>query len=97
MLLAIDFDEDFVDEKGVAEAPALPFQSSSIYSAEFDTPEADGHTATDSDASLSEQVFNIPVAQIESAVEPDCIGNDVWWLSVAFVCIYRSILAISAA
>ena len=95
MLLAIDFDEDFVDEKGVTVAPELSLQSSSIYSAEFDTPEADGF-ATDSDASLSEQVFNIPVAQIESIVEPDGVTDDIWRKSVTFVCVHGPSLPISA-
>ena len=34
--------------------------------------------------------------QIDSAVEPDCIGNDIWSESVAFVCVHASILSILA-
>jgi hypothetical protein len=41
MLLAVDFLEDFINEEGIAVAPMLLLQSSSIQSAEFDAPEAD--------------------------------------------------------
>ena len=34
------------------------------------------------------------MAQIESIVEPDCIGDDVGWESVALVCIHAPILSI---
>ena len=38
MLLAVDLYEDFIDVEGIAVTAMLPFQSSSVYSAEFDTP-----------------------------------------------------------
>ena len=37
-------------------------------------------------APLSQQIFNIPMAKIESVVEPDCILNDFGWKSVMLVC-----------
>jgi len=37
MLLAIDFDEELINVKGVAEASVLSFQSSSVHCAELDT------------------------------------------------------------
>ena len=52
MLLTIDFDEDFIDEEGVAIAPVLSFQSACINGAELDTPESDRFT-TDGDAALN--------------------------------------------
>jgi len=51
MLLAIDFDEDFINEEGIAIAAVLTLQSSSVYSSELDTPEPD-RFSTDGDASL---------------------------------------------
>jgi len=33
------------------------------------------------------------VAQVESVIQPDSVGNDIWRKSVAFVCIHGSILA----
>ena len=39
-------------------------------------PEADRFPG-DSDVTLGEQIFDIPVAEIEAIVEPDGVGNDV--------------------
>ena len=58
-------------------------------------PEAD-RFASDSDSSLSQEIFNIAVAQVEAVVEPDCITDDIGWESVALVSIHAPILAISA-
>jgi hypothetical protein len=40
VLLAIDFDEDFIDEEGVTIAPVLSLQSAGINCSEFDAPES---------------------------------------------------------
>jgi hypothetical protein len=93
---AVDLHEDFIDVEGIAIASVFPFQSSSVKGTELDTPESD-RLAADSDASFSEKIFYIPVTEIESKVEPDGIGNDVWWKSVAFVGIHPPILAMSAS
>jgi hypothetical protein len=37
------------------------------------------------------------VAEIEAIVEPDGVGNDVRWESVAFICIHWPIPPISAS
>jgi hypothetical protein len=95
VLLAIDFDEHFIDVESVTIASVSSFQSSSVYRSEFDAPESDGLSA-DSDAPLSEQVLDIPMAEIKSIVEPDGVGDDIGRESVAFVCVYPPILAISA-
>ena len=68
--------EYFINEEGIAIASVPAFQSACIDGAEFNTPEADG-LAADSDASLSEQVFDIAMTQIESVVEPDSVANDI--------------------
>jgi len=49
------------------------------------------------DASFSEEVFNIPMAEIEAIGEPDCITDDVGRESMAFVGVHRPILAILAS
>ena len=36
-------------------------------------------------ASLGEQVFYIAMTEVEAIVEPDGIGNDIGWESVALV------------
>ena len=61
----------------------------------LDTPEPDG-LSTDSDAPLSKQAFNIPVAQIESIVEPDSVADNIGRESVAFVCVHRRIIPFPA-
>jgi hypothetical protein len=58
MLFTIDFDEYFIDVEGVALASVLPFQSPSVESAEFDTPESD-RFPRDNDAPLSKQILGI--------------------------------------
>jgi hypothetical protein len=81
--------------KGVAVAAVLPFQSAGINSTELDAPKADSFAA-DCDATFSEEIFDIAVAEIESVVEPDGVTDDVRRESVAFVCIHQPILPISA-
>ena len=51
---------------------------------------------SDGDASLSQEVFDISVAEIEAAVEPDGIRNDIWWESVTFIGAHRPSLTILA-
>ncbi len=62
----------------------LPLQSSGVNGSEFDAPEAD-RFAADGDTSLSQQIFNMAVTQIEAIVQPDSIGNYIWRESVAFI------------
>jgi hypothetical protein len=75
MLLAVDLmvrhtGEDFIDEVGVAIASVLPLQSLGIFGAEFDTPQAN-RFAADSNASLSEKILDLSVAEVEAVVQPD--------------------------
>ena len=87
--------EYFIDVKGVAETSVPSLQSARIDSPEFDTPEAD-RFAADNDASLSEQIFDITMAEIEAIVEPDGVTDDISRESVSFVGIHGPILSISA-
>jgi hypothetical protein len=96
MLLAVDLHEDFVNVKGVAVASVLSFQAACINRPEFDTPQANCF-ASDRDATLSQQIFDVSVAQIEAVVESDCIGNDIWRESVTFIGIHPPILSILAS
>ena len=64
--------KDFVDEEGIAIALVLSFESSSVYGTELNAPETD-RFAADDDASFSEKIFNISVAQVEAVVEPDSV------------------------
>jgi hypothetical protein len=68
--------EDLIDVEGIAVASVFSFQSSSVYSSEFDTPKSDCFS-TDGDASFGEEVFDISMAEVEAIIEPDGVGNDV--------------------
>jgi len=48
-----------------------------------------------SDASLSQEVFDVSVTEIESIVEPDSVTDDIRRESVAFRCIHPPSLPIS--
>jgi hypothetical protein len=91
MLPAIDLDEHLVYVERVAVSSVRPLQSSRVYSSEFDTPKSDGLSA-DGDATLSQQIFDVTVAQIETIVEPDSITDDVRREPVTFICIQEPIL-----
>ncbi len=73
----------------------LALQSAGINHSEFYAPETDCFTA-DGDASLGQEIFDVSVAEIESRVEPDSVGDDVWRESMPFVGIHLAILSISA-
>jgi len=94
MLLAVNLDEDLINEEGIAVASMISFQSSSVYRSEFDTPEADGFS-TDDNPSFSEQILDISMTQVESEVQPDRVTNDFRWEAVAFVCVHPLIVSIS--
>ena len=57
-------------------------QSAGINGSELDAPKADSFAA-DCDATFSEEIFDISMAEIESIVEPDGIADDIEWQSAA--------------
>ena len=71
----------------------LSLQSLRIQSSKLDTPEPDGFV-TDNDATLSQEIFDIAVAPVESVVPPDCIADDIGRESVTFVGIHHQIIHI---
>ena len=91
MLFAIDLHEDFIDEEGIAVAMMLSLQSPGEPGTELDTPEPNGFVG-DCDASLSKQIFDSTVAEVESEVKPDCIADDLRWEPVTFVDIHSGII-----
>jgi hypothetical protein len=94
MLLAVDLHEYFINVEGIAVAPVLSLQAAGINGSELDTPETNRFSA-DGDAALSEQIFNISVAEIEAIVKPNGVTNDVRRESVAFIGIHPPILSAS--
>ena len=96
MLFAIDFHEDFIDKESIAVTAMLALQSLRVESTELDAPEPDGLIA-DCDATLSKEIFYIPVAEIEAIVEPDGIADDIGRESVTLVDIHWLILPSTAS
>ena len=87
--------EDFIDEEHIVVSTMTSFKSSSIYSTKLDAPQANRFPGDDN-ASLSKKIFYISVAEIETIVEPDSVGDDLWRESVALIRIHLPILPISA-
>jgi hypothetical protein len=94
--LAIDLDENLVDVKGVALALMLLFQAPGLFGSKVDAPEPDGLVAND-DATFSQEIFDIPVAEVEAITEPDRVTDDCRRKPVTSVSIHGPILAISAS
>ena len=95
MLLAVDLHKDFIDIECIAESSMSSLQPPGVHSSKLDSPEAN-RFPSDDNAPLGQEVFYISMAEIKSVVEPDGVGNDFWWGSVAFICAHGPILAISA-
>jgi len=55
-------------------------------------PEASRFTA-DGDASLDQNIVDITVTQVESIVEPDGVGDDVWGEAVSFIGVHPEIVS----
>ena len=88
--------EYFIDVEGITVASVLSLQSAGINGSELDAPEPD-RFASDSDATLGQQIFDIAVTEIESVVEPDCMADDVWRESMTLVSIHPPIPSISGS
>lgn len=95
MLFAVNLEEDLIDVEGIAIALMTSLQTPGVDSAKPDTPEAYPFSR-DNNASLNQKVFDIQVAQVEAAVEPDSIADDIGRESVTFIGIHHEILPISA-
>jgi hypothetical protein len=50
----------------------------------LDTPQAD-RFPSDDNAAFSKEILDIPVTEIESVIEPDCVRDNIWRKSVSFV------------
>jgi len=70
--------QDFINVKGIPVTQVLTFRATDEEGSEFCTPEADGF-ATYGDMPFSEEILNISMTEVEALVQPDCIGNDIWW------------------
>lgn len=75
-VLAPDPDEDLVHEDRVAVAAVPSPQSPRVPGSELVAPEAD-RLVGDDDSSPGQQVLDVPMAQVEAVVEPDCVLDDL--------------------
>ena len=96
MDLPADGDENFVDMPSVAELAFSALEPSVATGTELQTPAAN-RLVRYLNTPLGKEVFDISVAKVESVVEPDSIGNDIWRESVSFIGIHPPILAIWAS
>ena len=93
MLLAVDLHEYLVDIKCIA-IPLMPtLQPLRVDRAKLDAPKTNRFPSHD-DASLSQEILDITMAQVEAIVEPDGVASDVCRESVAPISIHRPILSI---
>ena len=76
MLFTIDLHENFIDEKCVAVSLVLSLQASGVFGSKLDTPESNGFVG-DRDATFSQEIFNIAMAEVESIIQPDCVTDEV--------------------
>jgi hypothetical protein len=72
----------------------LTFQTPGIRCTKFDTPEP-YRFVTDGDTTLSEQIFDVAMAEIKSVEEPNGVTDDIGWESVSFVNIHGPILSVT--
>ncbi len=84
VLLAQDRDHDFVEMPDVTTAWRLAPEAASVSRPELQRPSADGLVG-DEDAALEQHLLNQPQAQREPEVQPDRMGDDLWWEAMALV------------
>lgn len=87
--------EHFIDIEGVAVTSMLSLQPARINGYKFDAPEPD-RLSINGDSALGQHIFDGTLAQVESVIQPDRLGKDIWRKSVAFIDIHGPILATSA-
>lgn len=92
MLLALNLDENLINKVSIAVTLMFTFQSPGMVGTKFYAPQTNRLIAG-FDTSLSEQTFDITIAEVESVVQPNCIADDIWRNSVAFVRRLRSLLS----
>ena len=92
MLLAVDCREHLVNKESIAITTVLSLQSSNVYSSEFYAPQPDGFV-TERATTISEKIFDISMAEVESIVEPSGVADDFGLESMTFVYIHRPILS----
>ena len=76
--------EHLVDEPVIAEQTLAASECPLIAGSELEAPPTYG-VVGDDDTALGEEILDVPKAQAESMVGPDCLADDVWRKSVTAV------------
>ena len=84
MQLAIDLQKYLIEVPGVARLRSSLAEFAGELAAEGQTPLPDTFVA-DADAPLGEDQFDVPEAQAEQMVQPDCVADDLGWEAVSGV------------
>jgi len=87
LLPTLDLHEDFIDEKCIPIALVPAPQSPGILGSRFVAPQTNSFIANDN-PSLSQQIFDIPIAEIKPMIEPHGISNDFRGKAMTFVWAY---------
>ena len=75
LALTVDRDEDFVQEPRIAESTLSALQPPGVVGAKLPAPLSNGFVRHD-DASLGQQILDIPEAQTVSVVQPHGVADD---------------------
>ena len=84
MLLTRELDEHLIDVERIAETLVFSPQSPGKYRPKLDTPEPNRLVA-DRNTPFGQQVFDIPMAQVESMIQPHRVADDVGRKTVALI------------
>ena len=82
--LALDADEDLVQEPDVSESTLPPVKPPSVVQAELPTPESD-RLVRDGDTSLRQEILDVAEAQAEAVIEPHGVADDLDWETVSAI------------
>ena len=86
VLLPVDLDEDFVKEERISKSMMMAFQPSDVFRAKFVALKSDCLNADDN-AALRQQVFAIPMTEVDAAAEPNGMLTDFGRKPMALVLI----------
>lgn len=84
VLHPVDLDKYFIEEERISESMVTAFQALDIFRAKLVAPKSD-RLVTDDDTALRQQVFDIPMTEVEAIVEPNGMLNDFGRKPMAFV------------
>ena len=82
--LTVDAHENFVQEPRIAEPALLSSERSRVLGTELSAPAAD-RLVGDCNASFHEQILDIPKAEAEPVIDPDCMTDDFTRISVSVI------------